>query len=123
MVQEAMSLPQPVHVDHSLLRLHPDFAGMQHDERQAFLAAWPNWLREGLRWLVGGRNFGWREGHRQIAPEAELHPSVRDRFELAAVLIHGKMAPYRPKALRGHAEVTGFWARPRPSQMTAPVPQ
>jgi uncharacterized protein (DUF2235 family) len=120
MVQEAMSLPQPVHVDHSLLRLHPDFAGMQHDERRAFLAACPNRLRKGLRWVIGARNFGWREGLRQIAPEAELHPSVRDRFELPAVLIHGKMAPYRPRAVRNHVQVMGFWAGSRGVTLPAP---
>ena len=113
MVQEAMGLPHPLQVDHSLLRLHPDSAGPQHDERQAFLAAWPAWLRASLRRLIGAQNFGWRDGVRQIPPAAELHPSVRERFELAGVPIEGAMMPYRPRALRNHPQVRAFWQQPR----------
>jgi uncharacterized protein (DUF2235 family) len=112
MVQEAMSLPQPVRIDHSVLKLHPDCAGMQHDERQAFLSACPYWLRRSASFFVGAKNFGWREGHRRISRTAEIHPSVRERCELAAVLNHGKMAPYRPTALRRHPEVEMFWSHP-----------
>jgi uncharacterized protein (DUF2235 family) len=109
MVQEAMSLPHPVRIDHSLLKLHPDAAGMQHDERQAFLCACPGWLRRTACWLVGEKNFGWREKHRRISPTAELHPSVPERFALPTVLVHGSMSPYRPTALRWHLEVSTFW--------------
>jgi uncharacterized protein (DUF2235 family) len=109
MVQEAMSLPEPVRVDHSLLKMYPDCAGMQHDERQAFLSACPDWLARSGKWLVGPKNFGWREGHRHIGRGAQLHPSVRERFELNCVPIHGSVLPYRPTALRHHPAVREFW--------------
>ena len=114
MVQETMSLPRPLRVDHSVLKMYPDCAGVQHDEREAFLCASPCWLRRSARWLVGPKNFGWREGYRHIAGEAELHPSVRERFELPCVLVHGKMVPYRPKALRHHPALSAFWLAPAP---------
>jgi uncharacterized protein (DUF2235 family) len=109
MVQEVMSLPQPVRIDHALLKLHPDGGAMQHDERQAFLSACPPWLRRAACWLVGERNFGWREGQRRVAPSAELHASVPERCELPAVLVHGRMMPYRPMGLRQHPQVASFY--------------
>jgi uncharacterized protein (DUF2235 family) len=112
MVQEIMSLPQPVRIDHSLLKMHPDCAGVQHDEREAFLSDCPRWLKRSAQWLVGSRNFGWREGRRRISLGAQLHPSVRERFELSCVLMHGKMRPYRPEALRHHPAVSEFWSEP-----------
>ena len=113
MVQEAMSLPHPVHIDHSVLKLYPDCEGSQHDERKAFLSACPAWVaRCGVR-LVGRKNFGWREGHRAIPPDAALHPSVYERLALGAVLVHGDMIPYRPHALRHHRHVGAFWAHAR----------
>ena len=44
MVEEAMSLPHPVRIDHSVLNLYPDHRGEQHDERKALLSACPGWL-------------------------------------------------------------------------------
>jgi hypothetical protein len=110
MVQEAMALPQPVLIDHSVLKLYPDCGGAQHDERKAFVSACPAWMaRCGVR-LVGRKNFGWREGHRAIPHDALLHPSVYERLALGAVLVHGDMIPYRPHALRHHRYVGAFWA-------------
>ena len=123
MVQEAMSLPEPVRVDHSLLQMHPDCAGMQHDERQAFLCTLPRWLRRCATLLLGPNIVGWREGDRQISSEAELHPSVRERFALNSVLIHGSMLPYRPSALRMHPEVRAYWADPRVAGTRAACPR
>src|SRR5262249_368195 len=55
------------------------------------------------------RNFLWREGHRSIPRDAELHPTVLERFALSGVLMHDQVRPYRPPALRNHRAVTGYW--------------
>ena len=122
MVEEVSSLPLPITIDRSVLQLYPDSAGPQHDERKAFLSACPPWLARTAVFLVGPRNFGWREGHRRIPEDATLHPSVYERFTRSAVLIHGDMVPYRPRALRKHREVGGYGGRPaRASRPRAPV--
>jgi hypothetical protein len=112
MVEEALSLPWPIHVDRSVLRLYPDAGGSQHDERMALLSGCPRWVQRWIMPLIGEHNFGWREGHRTIPAEAPLHPSVLDRFRRPGVLVYGKIAPYRPRTLRGHRDVEGYWARP-----------
>jgi hypothetical protein len=107
-----MSLPHPVRIDHSVLKMYPDNAGAQHDERKAFLSACPYWVTRCAALLVGPGNFGWREGHRKIPHDALLHPSVYERLAIHAVLIHGDLIPYRPHALRHHRDAHMFWATP-----------
>jgi hypothetical protein len=109
MVQEALSLPHPIHVDPSVLKLFPDPAGPQHDEREAFIGACPRWLVRLCLQFCRRSQFGWREGHRAIPADAPLHPSVIERFRLPGVLDHGEMVPYRPHALREHVAVRVFW--------------
>jgi hypothetical protein len=109
MVQEALALPHPIHIDASVLKLFPDPAGPQHDEREAFMAACPGWfLRLCLR-VCDRSKFGWREGHRAIPADAHLHPSVIERLRLPGVLDHGDIVPYRPHALREHLAVRVLW--------------
>jgi Uncharacterized alpha/beta hydrolase domain (DUF2235) len=109
MVDEATSLPHPLLVDYNLLNVYPDSLGVQHDERQAFLAACPGWLAWFAKKLVGTHNLGWREGLRHVPPQAPLHPSVYERLALPAVLVHGHMVPYRPRALRHHGEAGKYF--------------
>ena len=113
MVEEAASLPEPIAIDHSLLQLFPDGAGAQHDERKAFISACPGWLVRGALLFVAARNFGWREGHRRIPEDAILHPTVLERFKRHAVQVHGDMMPYRPRPLRKHRDVSGYYPLPR----------
>lgn len=112
MVEEAMSLPWQIHVDHSVLRLYPDCAGPQHDERRAFLSSCPRWLLKWIVPLVGQRNFGWREGYRNVPLDAHLHPTVLERFTRPGVLIYGDIVPYRPRVLRHHPSVSRYWPTP-----------
>jgi uncharacterized protein (DUF2235 family) len=119
MVEEAMSLPEPILVDASVLKLYPDWAGMQHDERKAAISVAPTWLTR-LAFRLGLQNvYGWRLGHRRIPVDAELHPSVLTRFKLPAVLVHDHMVPYRPHALRRHWAVRGYWPPPAGSRPDA----
>jgi uncharacterized protein (DUF2235 family) len=126
MVQEVLSLPHPIHIDASVLKLFPDPAGPQHDEREAFMAACPGLLVDMCLRVYDRRKFGWREGHRTIPVDALLHPSVLERLALPGVLDHGDIVPYRPHALREHWAVRHFWeanaaaaGRPRASRAPA----
>jgi hypothetical protein len=112
MVEEALSLPEPILIDRSVLQLYPDSAGSQHDERKAFIAACPGWLVRLALLLIDARNFGWQEGHRRVPEDALLHPSVLERFSHVAVMVHGDMVPYRPRALRRHRHVRGYYPTP-----------
>lgn len=110
MVNEAERLPHPIRVDRSVLKLYPDPAGGQHNERKAAIAACPRWLVRLALQFVDQRNFLWRERHRSIPPDAELHPTVLERFALSGVLMHDQIRPYRPPALRNHSAASGYWA-------------
>ena len=44
MVGEAEYLPHPIRIDRSVLKLYPDAAGGQHNERKAAMTACPRWL-------------------------------------------------------------------------------
>ena len=112
MVEEALGLPEPILIDPSVLQLYPDSAGAQHDERKAFMAACPGWLVRLALLFIHARNFGWQEGHRRIPDDASLHPSVLQRFRHVAVMVHGDMVPYRPRALRRHHDVRGYYGPP-----------
>ena len=109
MVDEACSLPHPLEVDTALLRLAPAADGIQHDERKMTIAGWWNWVRVvGLR-LLGPDRMGWPKGIRKIDPEAPLHPTVLQRFELASVQLYDETGPYRPEALRNHNAVKEYY--------------
>lgn len=90
MVDRATSVPHPIVVDWTWLHLFPSAKGMQHDECKS------------------GR-MPWKRGMRQIPPDAPLHPSVVERFEVSALLHFDESRPYRPEALRGHNAVSGFY--------------
>jgi hypothetical protein len=62
MVEEAISLPNPIHIDRSLLNILSGSCRPQHDERKAFNAARPRWLVRCARLFIAERNFGWRLG-------------------------------------------------------------
>lgn len=87
------------------LRLHPSAAGVQHCEvagmRDAIearvSASWvPPWVR---RWA---RGKSWETKDREIRPDATVHPSVDERFDLPSVVQCDGVAPYRPAPLANH---------------------
>ncbi len=90
MIEQVKALPAPLLLDESVLRLHPDHAGIQHDETRSLA------FRFAKRAL------------REVPENAPLHASVIARFEVEAVQHHDLDQPYRPRNLRGH-EATG-WA-------------
>jgi uncharacterized protein (DUF2235 family) len=82
MVNEARRCPHPILVDEAYLKLYPDCAGMQHDERKS--SAVP-----------------WKLGLRQVPEGAFLHPSVFDRLALPEVQMYDSLGRYDPEPLRG----------------------
>ncbi|MEH3106611.1 MAG: DUF2235 domain-containing protein [Sphingomonas fennica] len=82
-------------IDPAVLHLHPDPAGMQHDETR----------RSIFRFA--------RRQPRSIRADAALHPSVLDRLRLPAVQQYDVSRPYRPANLRNHRQAaTAFDASP-----------
>lgn len=111
MVDEASSLPHPVLLDRSRLRLWPDHAGMQHSElvllRDRRLWWMPHWLPAFLR-------RGWAPGPRKPSGYP-LHPSVHARFAEDAVVRADGAGPYRPEAMRGDGRFGPFFGGPDPA--------
>lgn len=93
MLNEALSLPNPLLVDKSKLVLFPDPGGMQHCEVDAVKDTYFSWLPEHLR-------PSWKEGYRHAVLGATLHPSVAARFNLPSVVKCGRITQYRPETLR-----------------------
>ncbi|HEV7252675.1 MAG TPA: DUF2235 domain-containing protein [Mesorhizobium sp.] len=109
MLDEATALPFPLRFDPDLLRLWPSSDGVQHDERCAVPGGLPRWLSRLIRRVLPPTAFCWEFRSRTIDSHALLHPSVPERFALPSVLIDGWRMPYRPVALRRHAQVRGYY--------------
>jgi hypothetical protein len=78
--------------DPTVLDPKPAPDGMQHDETRSVLFR----LAE--------------KSDRDPQPEAVLHPTVIERFDLPnGVLQYDVVAPYRPEALRGHEKLPGAY--------------
>lgn len=91
MVNEARSVPGGIVVDDSVLQLYPSSAGMQHDETKTGVFRYA------------------KRAPRTVPPDAPLHPSVFERFELTAILQYDCTAPYRPENLRAHHQCAKYY--------------
>jgi hypothetical protein len=91
MVEQAKEVPDGIKVEESVLRLHPDPCGMQHDE-----------LRRSIFRFAGQKP-------REPVANATLHPSVLERFQAPAVLQYDAMKPYRPGTLRNQDKLRRFF--------------
>ncbi len=78
---------------------HCEVAGMQ-DVLEARI---PHWLR-----LLKSR-LGWKIKIREINPEAPVHPTVEERFQLTQVPQCAGSGPYRPEALRNHEKFRAYY--------------
>lgn len=116
MVEEATRIPDGLKVDGQIapgnaigisrLQLYPAADGVQHCEIAGMrdtLDRLPTLLRK----LMGGR--GWAVKVRAIHPQAPVHPTVAERFELPAALQCAGSGPYRPAALASHREFHRFY--------------
>jgi len=106
MIDETQAVPHKLLLDRSKLNIYPAADGILHCEIAAFRDKWlawvPGWAPEWLR-------QGWTEKLRKDCMGAPKHPSVRQRFELPAVLNRGKLSLYRPAALEEDQALCHFY--------------
>ncbi len=77
--------------DPTVLRLHPDALGMQHDETRGLIFRFA------------------RKKLRTLKTNAPLHPSVLQRLAAPEVEQFGLSAPYRPENLRTHDKARAYY--------------
>src|SRR5690606_26927936 len=93
MLEELKALDNPPRVNESMLRLFPDAGAMQHDEvKSSHDSRLPSFM-------------AWKAKDRGINTQADLHPSVIERFEKPAVAQYDELKPYRPAGLQQHEKV------------------
>lgn len=100
MLEEARSVPHPLRVDDSRLKLFPSPAGLQHDEIAGMSDTVRSRTPAFLRWAT--HKLSWKKALRTPPENATLHPSVEKRFHLEGVPHQGGGGRYRPEALRNH---------------------
>lgn len=117
MVEEATRIPNGIKIDGQKepgnaqgipgLRLFPSAGAMQHCEvistRDKLDRLKPKLLRRLLR------NRNWKVEVRPIDSAANVHPTVRERFDLPFVVQCAGSGPYRPAALSKHNEFKHYY--------------
>ena len=92
-------VPDGIMYDPWVLRLHPDAAGVQHDEQKG------GFLKLGLREIKH--------------PKAVMHKSVYARFEAGKVVLFDKLGDYRSTPLKNHVDFAQYFdpriTNPQPS--------
>lgn len=105
MADELVACFKGLTIRSDLFATHPDPAAIQHDEIQNVLYMQPDWLRK-----LSGNRLTWSSRVRRIHEEADLHPSVLERFEALTVSQMEKVAPYRPLNLREHVNTKTYYS-------------
>jgi Uncharacterized alpha/beta hydrolase domain (DUF2235) len=99
MLAAASLVPNGIKHDESVLRLHPDPAGVQHDEQRG------GFLRFGLREIKNSK--------------AVMHKSVYRRFAAGPVVLFDKLGAYRPTPMESHVDFVQYFdpkiADPQPA--------
>jgi len=89
MLAAASIIPNGIKHDDSVLRLHPDPAGVQHDEQKG------SFLAFGLRDIKNNK--------------AVMHKSVYRRFAAGPVVLFDRLGTYRPKNMRDHVDFVQYF--------------
>lgn len=89
MLAAASLVPNGLKHDPSVLRLHPDPSGPQHDEQKG------GFLRFGLRVVKNNK--------------AVMHKSVYRRFAAGPVVLFDRIGPYRPSPMRSHVDFVQYF--------------
>lgn len=98
MVAQLQELPNPPLLNRERLQCSPDPLAPQHCLVTGVREKFPRWWPQALR-------FSWPSQTREIPPDAPLHPSVLQRYQMDSVLQHSEFKPYRPDNLAGHTAV------------------
>jgi len=105
----ATAVPNGILYDPDVLMPFARPDGMQHDEVKASFGI--------LNRLF---HLTWAEKTRELsAPEAVMHRSVYDRFDLRAVQLYDHMRPYRPETLRNHVDFAEYYKDGAPFPATS----
>lgn len=89
MLSAACLVPNGLKHDPSVLKIHPDPAGGQHDEQKG------GFLKLGLREIKSSK--------------AVMHKSVYARFAAEEVVLFDKLGKYRPVQLRNHVDFAQYF--------------
>jgi hypothetical protein len=82
----------------------PYAAGPQHDE-----------VKRGFGLLTKLFGWTWSEQARRLpSPDAVMHRTVFERFDLEAVQVYDELIPYRPVTLAQHNEFARFYVAGAP---------
>jgi hypothetical protein len=102
MLAAASIIPNGLTHDETVLRLHPDPSGPQHNEQKY------SWLALGLRELP--------------STAAIMHKSVYRRYEAGGVVLFDKVGNYRPVNMNKHVDFVQYYdpANPRPKPADPP---
>jgi hypothetical protein len=103
MLAAASIVPNGLKHDGSVLRLHPEPAGPQHNEQKY------SWLAFGLRKLPGA--------------QAIMHKSVYRRYEAGPVALFDTTGHYRPANLNQHVDFAQYYDPGNPDPQPANPPQ
>lgn len=109
MIGEARSLPHPLIMEEGKLRRHPRPDGVQHCEVASMHDDVERHVWLVFRPLAARLNWAELPNGRQIDEAAEVHPSVRQRFDLPYVLRCSGTGPYRPQPLRNHRDYKQYF--------------
>jgi len=105
----ATAIPDGVNYDPDVLKPFPRPDGMQHDEVAA-----------GFGLLTTLFHKTWAAKARELpGPDAVMHRSVYDRFDLRAVQLYDHVGPYRPETLRNHVDFAEFYNEGAPFPATS----
>jgi uncharacterized protein (DUF2235 family) len=89
MLAAASLVPDGIKHDESVLRLHPDPAGVQHDEQKG------GFLKFGLRQIKNAK--------------AVMHKSVYRRFAAGPVVQFDRLSAYRPTPMKSHVDFVQYF--------------
>jgi uncharacterized protein (DUF2235 family) len=103
MLAAASIIPDGLKHDETVLRLHPDPAGPQHDEQKYSLLA-----------------FGLRE---LPSTQAIMHKSVYARYKAGSVVLFDRLDTYQPANMNKHVDFLQYYNPANPHPVPADPPQ
>lgn len=108
MLAGAYTIPHGIKYNRSVLRLHPNSAGIQHDEVKSGFGTVPNLL--GITWTYGARELPKMDNSEYS--DTTMHRSVYERFDMDLVPDYDAMTEYRPVTLAIHLDFKDAYETP-----------